>query len=160
MLEAIVIALLLVIMFMLMATAVAAGVWWARSRQASKPGVGLKRIRLSDGQWAMVRSHLTQTMWNALLAARPPNVQQNESGRIVDVAGADVTDLVGDVVMRALILSGVVEWSYGEVDEDVLAEAVPQDDQQVLSQHFESVLMSSPKLTEIQDEIDRSNQTG
>lgn len=143
MLEVVAALLAVILIVVLVALGVGFGVWWAR-RTPAKASAGLKRIQLSDGHWAKVRARLTQSMWDAIIAARPPNIESGEGGRIVDASGNDVTDLVGDMVMRALILSGVAEWSYGEIDETVLADAVPLDDQQTLSNHLDAVLSASP----------------
>lgn len=143
MLEIIVGLLAVILLLIIVAAAVVAGVWWARRKPASK-GTPVKRIELGGGQWAKVRTRLTQYMWDALVAARPRNVEQDDAGRLIDASGADVTGFVTDSIARALIVAGVTEWSYGEVDQDVLITDVPLDDQQTLSDYLDGVLAASP----------------
>lgn len=143
MLEIIVGLLAFILLLILLAAAVGAGIWWSRRKPAAK-GTPVKRIDLSDGQWAKVRTRLTQSMWDALVSARPQNVERTEDGRVVDASGADVTDIAADTITRALIIAGVTEWSYGEVDQDVLAEDVPLDDVQALADYLYGVLSASP----------------
>lgn len=148
MLEIIVGLLAFILLLILLNAAVVAGIWWARRTPKAK-GSPVKRIELSGGQWAKARMRLTQSMWESLVAAKPQNVERSEDGRVVDASGADVTDFIADVIARSLIIAGVTEWSYGEVELDVLADEVPLDDQQVLSDHFDAVLTASPHFRRV-----------
>lgn len=148
MIEIVVALLAFILLLILIAASIAAGVWWAHRTPKAK-GSPVKRIELSGGQWAKARTRLTQSMWDALVAARPQNIERSEDGRVVDSSGADVTDLVADTIARSLIIAGVTEWSYGEVELDVLVDEVPLDDQQTLSDHFDAVLTASPHFRRV-----------
>lgn len=130
-----------ILLILLIVGAVGGGIWWMRTKQPRN--AGLKRLSLPEKQWAKVRMRLTQSMWDSMLPGEMMGFERDEDGRWVDSSGNDASMMVADEVMRKLIVSGTVEWSYGDVDADVLGDEVPLDAQQVLSDHFDNVLTAS-----------------
>ena len=149
MIEVVVGILAFIVILLLVAAAGAAGIWWSRRERTAGDGSTVKHIALHDGQWAKVRTRLTQGMWDAILAARPHNLEQSEDGRVLDAAGADVTEYANDMLTRALIVSGVTRWSYGEVEMETLVDNVPLEDQQTLADYLDAVLVSSPHFRRV-----------
>jgi hypothetical protein len=103
---------------------------WRLRRQA---GRFERRIRLSEGQWARMRTRVSQGTWERWTNLRP--------------FAASVEDVTPEMLIeaqQAAVVVLVIDWSYGPaVDLETLIQDVPFEDQSALRDEADRVLESS-----------------
>jgi hypothetical protein len=133
MMEILVIILTVLVAALAVGVGVLAATVLRRRPSEDAPRSLTRRIRLSGGQWADVRTRVTQAMAAVLIGQVPEEASSPD----------DLNAAVRTAMIQAVIVEGVTEWSYGDVDLDTLTHEVPVTDQNRLGEVLVKVVQDS-----------------